>query len=116
MEIQADPPAVLRVDCELAPEIRPQMKPMHKRLVDAIQILLTGATVYLGAFFLRSLLAITTATIVYFPQPSHSCKPAGVARIRDHLIGFGLGSDDSVERIEIMPGNLPRACLGLWPI
>lgn len=115
-ELQADLPAVLRGDCVLDEGIRPQMRATEHRLSDATHVLLTGATGYLGAFVLRALIEQSSATIiclVRFSRPTESCKPAGLARIRDNLVAFGLWNDNLLDRIEILPGNLPQARLGL---
>lgn len=115
-ELQADLPAVLRADCTLDKEIRPQMQANGERLSDAKCILLTGATGYLGAFLLKSLIEQSSATIiclVRFPRPSDKLKAAALARIRENLVTFGLWRDDFLDRIELLPGNLPQARLGL---
>jgi thioester reductase-like protein len=116
-ELEADLPAVLRADCELADNIRaPAEQRRRSRLSEAQAVLLTGATGYLGAFVLKALIERTDATIiclVRFSQPSKSCEAAGMARIRDNLMGLGLWHDGLLDRIEILPGNLPQLNLGL---
>ncbi|KAG5996811.1 putative NRPS-like protein biosynthetic cluster [Claviceps pusilla] len=115
--VQADLPAVLAADATLPEDIRGDGKPMC-RLSDADTILLTGATGYLGAFLLKSLLENTSAQImclIRFPDPNVDCRPAGIARIRKNLIDQGIWNDAMLERMEVVPGNLSRTRLGLSP-
>ena len=115
-ELQADLPAVLKSDCTLEEEIRPQIKAKKELLGSASYVLLTGATGYLGAFVLQALIERSAATIiclVRFPRPSDKLKAAALARIRENLVTLGLWNDDYLDRIEILPGNLPQARLGL---
>lgn len=113
-ELQSDLPAVMRSDSILPEDIQIMTPP---KVVDHPQtILLTGATGYLGAFLLTSLIRQTSAHIiclVRFPQPSDSCKPQALARIRNNLNDLGLWNDNLLDRIEPLPGNLPQARLGL---
>ncbi|KAH6677909.1 enterobactin synthetase component F [Plectosphaerella plurivora] len=113
--VQADLPAVLRADCELPEDIKSNGTPMCQ-LSDAKTVLLTGATGYLGAFLLKSLIEHTTATIVClvrFTDPNDDCAPGGIARIRKNLIDLGIWEDSMLERMEVLPGNLSRKRLGL---
>ncbi|KZZ91797.1 nonribosomal peptide synthetase 10 [Moelleriella libera RCEF 2490] len=115
--VQADLPSVLRADIALPEDIKGNGKPMC-RLNDAETILLTGATGYLGAFLLKSLIDETSAQIIClirFTEPNAGCSPAGIARIRKNLIDLGIWSDAMLERMEVVPGNLARRCLGLAP-
>ncbi|KAK2616481.1 hypothetical protein QQS21_000523 [Conoideocrella luteorostrata] len=115
--VQADLPAVLAADAALPEDIKGGDKPMC-RLEDAETILLTGATGYLGAFLLKSLLEETSAQIlclIRFTDPNVDCRPAGIARIRKNLIDQGIWNDAMLERMEVIPGNLARNRLGLSP-
>ncbi|KAI1172073.1 enterobactin synthetase component F [Nemania sp. FL0916] len=116
--VQADLPHVLQTDSVLPPEIRPQSTKMQP-LGEADTVLLTGTTGYLGAFLLHSLIETTTARIiclVRFTDVSNNNNYAGgMARIRSNLLDLGLWNDSILERIEILPGNLSRARLGLPP-
>ncbi|KAF7559145.1 hypothetical protein G7046_g5010 [Stylonectria norvegica] len=115
--VQADLPAVLLADSVLSEDIQSHGTPM-RRLSDADTVLLTGATGYLGAFLLKTLVETTSAKIiclVRFTEPVEDFRPAGMARVRKNLIDLGLWDDSILERMEIMPGNLARKRFGLSP-
>ncbi|KAG6038170.1 putative NRPS-like protein biosynthetic cluster [Claviceps citrina] len=115
--VQADLPAVLAADATLPDDIKGNGKPFC-RLSDAKTVLLTGATGYLGAFLLKSLLENTSAQIIClirFTDPNVDCRPAGIARIRKNLIDQGIWNDAMLERMDVVPGNLSRNRLGLSP-
>ncbi|ROT36710.1 AMP-binding enzyme [Sodiomyces alkalinus F11] len=115
--VQADLPAVLRADCDLPEDIRPKSEGQAmRRLDEADTVLLTGATGYLGAFLLKSLMDSTSAHIiclVRFTEPTDDSRPAGMARIRKNLVDLSLWDDGMLDRMEILPGNLGRKRLGL---
>ncbi|KAF2856010.1 monomodular non-ribosomal peptide synthetase [Plenodomus tracheiphilus IPT5] len=116
-EVQENLPAVLRADSVLDKEIQPQ-NPKFCAIKDAKTVLLTGVTGFLGAFLLRDLLENTSAQIlcmVRFADSSQDDIPAGIARIRRNLLDFGLWSDNIMERVEILTGNLSRKRFGLAP-
>ncbi|KAF4634176.1 hypothetical protein G7Y89_g3934 [Cudoniella acicularis] len=115
--VQADLPAVLRADSALPEDIQPSGAPMCS-LSTASNVLLTGATGFLGAFLLTDLLENTSARIlclVRFTDPTEEDAPAGVARIRKNLLDLGLWHDSILERIEVLPGNMAHKRLGLTP-
>ncbi|KAK6439018.1 putative NRPS-like protein biosynthetic cluster [Oleoguttula sp. CCFEE 5521] len=117
-EVQADLPAALRRDTQLEQDIQPLAGTKIKSIKDAKTVLLTGATGFLGAFLLNDLLESTSAQIiclVRFSDPTGDDVPAGIARLRKNLIDHGLWRDLIMERVEILPGNLSRKCLGLSP-
>lgn len=113
--VQADLPAVLRADSVLPPDVQPKdakMTPLSK----AKTVLLTGATGFLGAFLLSSLLENTEADIicvVRFNDPIDDQCSAGMARVRKNLVDLGLWTDSLIDRIEILPATLARKRLGL---
>ncbi|EER39104.1 nonribosomal peptide synthetase [Histoplasma capsulatum H143] len=115
--LQADLPAVLRVDSILEEDIQP-FGAKARSLSEASTVLLTGATGFLGAFLLHDLLETTSAKIVClvrFNDPCGEDSPGGVARIRRNLLDLGLWRDSIMERVEILPGNLSRKRFGLSP-
>lgn len=115
--VQANLPAVLRVDSVLADDIKPTGAPMCL-LSKASTVLLTGATGFLGGFLLTDLLEVTSARIlclVRFSDPQEEDSSTGVARIRKNLLDLGLWQDSILDRIEVLPGNLSQKRLGLSP-
>ncbi|KAK4609105.1 Linear gramicidin synthase subunit D [Fulvia fulva] len=113
--VQSDLPAALRKDSSLDRDIEPNGAKICA-LKDAKTILLTGATGFLGAFLLNELLEGTSAQItclVRSQEPSDEDKPGCTARLRKNLIDLGLWRDSIMERVEIIPGDLPRKRLGL---
>lgn len=116
--VQADLPAVLAADSVLPDEITSKNSIGFRKISDSNTILLTGATGYLGAFLLKSLLENTDAHIlcmVRFTEPTEDCRPAGMARVRKNLVDLGIWDDNQLDRIEIVAGNLARKRLGLSP-
>lgn len=117
-EVQENLPAVLRADSVLDKDIQPQ-NAKFCAIKDAKTVLLTGVTGFLGAFLLRDLIENTSTQIVCmvrFADSSQDDVPAGIARIRRNLLDFGLWSDNIMERVEILTGNLSRKRFGLPPV
>lgn len=108
--VQADLPAALKADCVLDADIKPSGAVMRS-IATAEVVLLTGATGFLGAFLLNSLLETTTAKVmclVRVNEPSEDDVPQGIARIRRNMIDFGIWNDSIMDRIEVLPANLSR--------
>ncbi|KAI1487856.1 non-ribosomal peptide synthetase [Biscogniauxia mediterranea] len=115
--VQADLPRVLRADSVLPADIQPNGAKM-RRLSEADTILLTGATGFLGAFLLSTVLEMTCARViclVRFADLSHDNYAASMARIRNNLLDLGLWNDSMLDRIEVVPANLARKRFGLSP-
>lgn len=115
-ELQSDLPKVMETDSILPADLIPRIPSQAQ--AKGNDLLLTGATGYLGAFLLRALAKRTPPTtkiicLIRFPIPMDNCQPAGLARIRNNLNDLGLWHDDFLDRIEVVPGNLPQARLGL---
>ncbi|RDW61990.1 putative NRPS-like enzyme [Coleophoma cylindrospora] len=113
--VQADLPAILRADSVLSEDIQPLGVPMCS-LGDANTVLLTGTTGFLGAFLLSDILESTSARViclVRFNDPSEDDHSMAVSRLRRNLLDLGLWHDSILDRIEILPGNLAQAHLGL---
>ncbi|PPJ54517.1 hypothetical protein CBER1_02533 [Cercospora berteroae] len=115
--VQSDLPTALRKDSNLDRDIEPNGAKICA-LKDAKTVLLTGATGFLGAFLLHELLEGTSAQIICLvrsPESSAEDKPGCTARIRRNLIDLGLWSDSVMERVEVLPADLPRKRFGLAP-
>jgi thioester reductase-like protein len=73
------------------------------------RILLTGATGYLGAYLLSSLLEQSDATVVCLVRDADAA--AGLARLQANLARYELTPD--LSRVEILPGVIEETWLGL---
>ena len=82
-------------------------------LADARDILLTGATGFLGAFLLCDLLTHTRARICCLVRARN--EKDGLARLRQALRKYSLWDDRLAARIQVVPGDLREARLGLPP-
>jgi thioester reductase-like protein len=98
----------MRADAKLPPEIVPTSGRGLKTR-DARRILLTGATGFLGAHLLRTLLDETSATLYCLVRPG---AVEGLERLRRNLGAHGLWSDADAGRLRIVPGDLRRPMLG----
>jgi amino acid adenylation domain-containing protein/thioester reductase-like protein len=77
----------------------------------ARRIFLTGATGFLGAFLLDSLLSRTEATLYCLVRPRENGDL--MAQIRANLEGYGLWRPDRARRIVPVAGDLEAPLLGL---
>jgi amino acid adenylation domain-containing protein/thioester reductase-like protein len=75
------------------------------------QVFLTGATGFLGAFLLRTLLLETDTTVFCLVRAAN--KGAGLARLQQNLERYGLWKPEFETRIETVLGDLGRPLLGL---
>jgi thioester reductase-like protein len=92
----------------LDPDIRPREP---ARAGEPAEVLLTGATGFLGAYLLHELLertAFRVHCLVRAPDAG-----AGLERIRRKLDSYGLWSDAYRSRIAVVPGDLAQPRLGL---
>ncbi|KRV49609.1 polyketide synthase [Wenjunlia vitaminophila] len=107
--VMADP-ANIAEDVSLAPDIVPE-GPLRDGYQDPRQVLLTGATGFLGAYLLDELLATTEATVHCLVR----CQdPAdGLARIRANYEKYLPWRTESEDRISVLPGDLEKPLLGL---
>ncbi|MBB1242184.1 amino acid adenylation domain-containing protein [Streptomyces durbertensis] len=109
------PPADLAADAVLDPRITvgPRRNGPSDDAADHKNILLTGATGFLGAFLLRELLDHTSADVHCLVRADDAEQAA--ARIRRSLAEYGLWNEFTRGRIVPVPGNLDRPLLGLSP-
>ena len=101
-----------RADAVLEPGISPEGADEGvRRLSDAGDVFLTGATGFLGAFILDGLLTGTEARIHCLVRPRPGGAP--MSPLRDAMKGYGLWSPGRAERIVPVPGDLTEPLLGL---
>ena len=106
----ADANALIWADCVLPSDIRPGVTPAPPSTRP--RILLTGATGFLGAHLLQTLLAETDAEVYCLVRDS-GCDHSPGARIRRGLERYGLWDDAAWPRIHAVAGDLSRSRLGL---
>jgi amino acid adenylation domain-containing protein/thioester reductase-like protein len=98
----------LRSEAVLDPDIRPGGAAAGD---DLRQVLLTGASGFLGAFLLSDLLGQTRARIHCLVRSSDPAE--GLARIQRNLETYGLWDQAMSTRIAPVPGDLAKPLLGL---
>jgi len=77
------------------------------------QILLSGATGFLGAFLLRELLDETDADVACLVRAQSATE--GLKRIKANLAAYALWRDDYTSRLIPLAGDLAQPRLGLAP-
>src|SRR5581483_7736038 len=100
----------LEADSLLDPTIRPRMGGPH-RAEDLREVVLTGATGFLGAFLLRELLEQTSATVHCLVRAA--TPDDGLRRLRANLASYGLWEGRPSDRIVPLVGDLRQPLLGL---
>jgi amino acid adenylation domain-containing protein/thioester reductase-like protein len=83
------------------------------RTAAATDVLLTGATGFLGVYLLRDLLRDTRATVHCLVRAED--EDAAWERVRATAEGYGIAGDLPRDRIRLVPGDLARPHLGLTP-
>ncbi|MEU5424983.1 amino acid adenylation domain-containing protein [Streptomyces olivoreticuli] len=110
---QPEPTVDFVRESELGFELPPAQGPAP-RPDDPADVLLTGASGFVGAFLLDRLLRATTAR-VHCPVRASSRAHAG-QRVRDALARYGLRPDEAAwQRVECFPADLAEPGLGLSP-
>ncbi len=99
----------VRQDAVLPPDIVPARE-RGPRTREARRILLTGATGFLGAHLLRTLIDETEATVHCLVRPG---AHGGLERVRRNLAAYRLWSDSDAARVRVVRGDLRRPRLGL---
>src|SRR2546425_3095655 len=99
----------MAADSKLPEDIRPAPGPA---VALPRSILLTGATGFLGAYLLRSLLRNTKAKVVCLVRPD---KDDGQTRVRRNLERYGIWDDGFDHRIAILEADITQPHLGLPP-
>jgi thioester reductase-like protein len=100
----------LRAEAVLDTSIQPGPPPAEPSGRPA-QILLTGATGFLGAFLLRDLLEHTSGRLSCLVRASSAFE--GMSRIQENLASYSLWREEYGGRIDPIVGDLARPRLGL---
>ncbi|EPX58947.1 Long-chain-fatty-acid--CoA ligase [Cystobacter fuscus DSM 2262] len=106
--------AAMLADAELPEEIVPSTLAHDKNPVSQApprQVLLTGATGFVGAHLLDQLMRQTHARIVCLVRARDEAQ--AMERIRTALVGQGLATDGLAERVLALPADLSQPWLGL---
>ena len=101
------PDAQFARDAVLPEDVRPTCA-YHARV--PARVLLTGATGFLGAYLIRTLLDETDAEVVCLTRPSGQ---TAARRIRHNLEAYGLWAPDAAARVRGVDGDLAAHALGL---
>ncbi len=99
----------MRADAVLPDDIRPALecgRPLGG------EVLLTGATGFVGAYVLATLMRETTARVVCMVRPRHR-RDDSFSRIRKNLASYGLWNAEWAQRILPLAGDLCQPKLGL---
>ncbi|MFJ8980814.1 amino acid adenylation domain-containing protein [Streptomyces sp. NPDC102282] len=80
-------------------------------VADATELLLTGATGFLGSFLLRDLAAVPGRTVTCLVRAADA--GAALERLRTTAAGYRIADDIAWERVRAVPGDLTRARMGL---
>ncbi|MEO0405798.1 MAG: thioester reductase domain-containing protein [Cyanobacteria bacterium P01_A01_bin.135] len=105
---EASQPGDWAQDRGLPEEIQPQGMPISG---PPQRILLTGATGFLGAFLLQSLLRQTEAAVVCLVRAES--EAIGRRRLEATLRDYGIWQEEFSPRITVLPGDLAQPNLGL---
>ncbi len=103
--------SLMLADSVLPPDIHP-VEPMPASL--GRQVLLTGATGFLGAYLLKTLLSDTDAEVHCLVR-ARGLGGSSSTRVRRGLECYNLWDDAFHARIHMVPGDLTQPKLGLTP-
>ena len=108
----------MRADAVLPDDVRPRPSRGRQttRTRDARSILLTGATGFLGAHLLRTLLDETDANVLCLVRKRTRAGLNADKRVMDNLARYGLDDARTVDRVVAVEGDLARPYLGLTPV
>ncbi|GAB3135933.1 hypothetical protein GCM10027289_30540 [Tsukamurella serpentis] len=104
-------PLVLADEAVLPDEIRPAPGAPVRSTANATNLLVTGATGFVGAFLLAELLTTSDATMHCLVRAG--TVDEGAARLRSALEGYGIWDGSFADRIVAVPGDLTEERLGL---
>ncbi|GAA2943686.1 amino acid adenylation domain-containing protein [Streptomyces enissocaesilis] len=97
-------------DTELPADIVPAAETIRVA-ADPQEVLVTGATGFLGAFTVRALLDRTRARVHCLVRGAD--RERAVARLRSAMAGYGIWDESCERRISVIPGDLAETRLGL---
>ncbi|WP_343240025.1 thioester reductase domain-containing protein [Streptomyces sp. SID12488] len=97
-------------DIELPDDIRPAEQ-VVRTVVAPADILLTGASGFLGAFLLRDLMRTTTARVHCLVRGTDD--RAAYERLRDSLVWYRVWDEIDESRLRVLAGDLASERLGL---
>ena len=100
----------IRLDVRLAEDVQPAAE-VTLVAENPAEILLTGASGFLGAFLLRDLMRSTTATIHCLVRGGD--RGEAVRRLRANLRWYRIEDQIDPERLSVVPGDLALPRLGL---
>ncbi|GHF61681.1 type I polyketide synthase [Streptomyces thermodiastaticus] len=108
-----DQPAVdFAAEIRLADDIRPADE-VCRVAPDPREVLLTGATGFLGAYLLRDLMRTTTALVHCLIRGRDEAEAR--ARLRANLEWYGIADQIEEDRLRVVVGDLAAPGLGLDP-
>ncbi|MFZ4272659.1 thioester reductase domain-containing protein [Streptomyces arboris] len=82
-----------------------------RQVEDPAEILLTGATGFLGAFLLRDVMRQTRGTVHCLVRAADAAE--GMRRLRENLEWYRVWDDIDPDRLRALPGDLAQPGLGL---
>ncbi|CCH32002.1 thioester reductase domain-containing protein [Actinosynnema sp. NPDC047251] len=94
----------------LDPDVRPAAV-VHRVAADPAEVLLTGATGFVGAFLLRDLMRSTTATVHCLVRGADHAD--ATRRLHENLAWYQVGGEVDPDRIAVHVGDLAAPGLGL---
>ncbi|KIG15824.1 Long-chain-fatty-acid--CoA ligase [Enhygromyxa salina] len=107
-------PSRLMADSRLPDDIRPLPAPLQDAAIARPeQVLLTGATGFLGAFLLRAFRRHTQARLVLLVRAPGGDPAAARERVRQNLLRYRLPAKELLDGVEVIPGDLTRPSMGL---
>ncbi|MFB7916130.1 thioester reductase domain-containing protein [Streptomyces sp. NPDC056061] len=109
----AERPAVdFAAEIRLADDIGPATE-VHRVVEHPMEVFLTGATGFLGAYLLRDLMRTTDATVHCLVRGADEAE--ALERLRANLRWYGIWDQIDGERLSIVVGDLGLPALGLAP-
>jgi thioester reductase-like protein len=109
----ARPAVDFAAEVHLPGDVRPAGE-VHRVAADPREVLLTGATGFLGAFLLRDLMRSTTARVHCLVRGDDEADEADAARrLRENLAWYQVLDEVDPDRLSVVVGDLTAPWLGL---